>query len=180
MDTIFSRLEFLQKNKENKKNWNISWQLASFISNFVKINQPKSILEIGTSNGFSTLAISRFLNKKTSKIVTIEVDETRFSEAKINFDLCGLENIEQIKGNALEIVPKLNKKFDFIFMDAGQMYYKGLVEDIIENDIIEKNGYIVCDNVKTHERMDDFIDFMKKNFECELLEFDSGFLIAKK
>ncbi len=180
MDTIFSRLEFLQKNKEKQKRWNISWQLASFISNFIKIHQPKNILEIGTSNGFSTLAISRFLDKNESKIITIEVDKTRFHEAKINFDLCKLDNIEQILGNALEIVPKLNEKFDLIFMDAGQMYYKKLVEDIILNDLIKKEGYIICDNVKTHDKMDDFIEFMKKEFKCELLEFDSGFLIAKK
>jgi caffeoyl-CoA O-methyltransferase len=108
-EIIFSRLKYLQENKKNKKNWNISWQLASFISNFIKINQPKKILEIGTSNGFSTLAISRYLNEK-AKIITIEVEKTRFDEAKTNFNVCKLGHIKQILGNALIEVPKLNQK----------------------------------------------------------------------
>lgn len=178
MDIIFSKLKSLQENKKTKNNWNISWQLATFLSNFVKLQQPKNILEVGTSNGFSTLAIARYLNKN-SKITTIEINKQRFQEAQDNFKYCKLDNINQILGNAVDITYNLNDKFDLIFLDAGQMFYKKIIENILNQKVITKNSYIIADNVKSHQNMNEFLEYMNLNFECELLNFDSGFLIAK-
>ena len=82
----------MQNSKHQSNNWNITWEQGVFISNLIKIKQPKNILEIGTSNGYSTLWIAKELNTE-SKITTIEINQKRADEAKINFKFCKLNNI---------------------------------------------------------------------------------------
>ena len=81
--TITSILKQLQSNNK-REFWNISWSLCNFLSNIIKIKQPQNILEIGTSNGFSTICIAKGANKNSS-ITTIEINKERSQIAKKKF-----------------------------------------------------------------------------------------------
>jgi len=178
MNDIYSLLKSLKK--EKKKNWNISWNLCMFLTNLIEINKPKRVLEIGTSNGFSTLCLLKNL-PLTSKIYTIEINNTRFEEAKQNF-LKYSKNIFQIKGNVFEILKdkkKLNEKFDLIFIDAAQDRYKEILLLIEKRCILNKNSLIIFDNILTHKSTKSLFDLVKKKYIYELIEIDSGFLILK-
>ena len=85
-----------------------------------KIN---TILEIGTAVGYSAICFTKFLNED-GIIDTIERDEKRIEEAKSNIKKAKVENnINIIYGDAVEILPTINKKYDMIFIDAAKGKY---------------------------------------------------------
>ena len=85
--------------------------------------KPTKILEIGTAVGYSAICFSNFLDDN-GKIDTIERDEERVKEAIENISQMELEDkINIIVGDAVEILPTLNGKYDMIFIDAAKGKY---------------------------------------------------------
>jgi predicted O-methyltransferase YrrM len=81
-------------------------------------------VEIGTSTGHSTIWIAWALAKTGGKLVTVEIDERRYEQAKRNVTEAGLaDQVEFILGNAHEIVPALAGTYDFVFSDADKDWY---------------------------------------------------------
>ena len=93
------------------------------IEKYMKEIKPKRILEIGTAVGYSAMCFSEFLDID-GKIDTIERDEERATEAKENFKKVEVEEkINLYVGDAVEILPTLNEKYDMIFIDAAKGKY---------------------------------------------------------
>ena len=91
----------------------------SVIEKYLKNKKPKRILEIGTAVGYSAMCFSDFLDED-GIIDTIERDEERVKEAKINIEKVGVkEKINIYEGDAVEILPTLNEKYDAVFIDAA-------------------------------------------------------------
>ena len=115
---------------------------------FSKINNqnPKNVLEIGTAIGYSGTLI---LNASNCKLTTIEKDEASFNLAKHHFEKFGLTNrVNQILGDALEELNnlvKLNKKFDFIFLDGPKGQYIKYLP--ILKQLLNNGGVLFADNV---------------------------------
>ena len=123
-------------------------RLLSLIS---KIKQPKKILEIGTFTGYATLCLAEGL-ETSGKIYTIDKNEELikiqnkyFSKSKYH------KNIIQYTGDALEIIPKINSKFDLIFLDADKENYNKYLEIIIPK--LNKKGILISDNVLWHGKV---------------------------
>jgi predicted O-methyltransferase YrrM len=178
---IENKLKLLEDIKSTSRYWNITWNQGEYLSSLILENKPNLVLEFGTSNGFSTLWLAKNLDS-TSKIYTIEVDDSRFKDAKKNFSDCKLNNINQIKGEISEILNSNqldNLKFDFVLLDAGQKIYKEIIEKLIEKNLIDTNTKILCDNVLSHTYMGPFIEFMKERFlNNEIIELGGGFLFS--
>ncbi len=84
----------------------------------------KSALEIGTSTGHSSIWIAWALSKTGGKLITIEIDETRYREALENFKKAGLsEYIDARLADAHDLVKELEGPFDFVFCDADKQWY---------------------------------------------------------
>lgn len=181
MNSINSQLLYLQNKKNNSKNWNISWNLGVFLSNLIDIKSPKCVLEVGTSNGFSTLFIAKYINSN-SIIYTVDVNEERLKNAKQNFAVCNLKNIYPICDKIENILQnfKFKEKIDFLFLDALQKDYLELIKIAQKKELLTNDCLIVCDNILSGYKMNDFLKYMKLNFECEFVDIDSGFLVAKK
>jgi len=176
---ILSKLNSLQQLKQKQVNWNMTWDQGVFLSNLVEIKKSRRILEIGTSNGFSTLWLAKNLNSN-STIDTIEVNEERFNLAKSNFNFCKLENINQLLGEAFKVLPNLKGIYDLVVVDAAQAFYKDLVQLFEKNNLIDNESILIFDNILTHEDMPHFIEFMKKRYLVEIIGIGGGFLFAKK
>ncbi|KIX21822.1 methyltransferase [Flavobacterium sp. 316] len=115
------------------------------LSMLSKIINPNSILEIGTYTGYATLCLAEGL-KKEGTIDTIDVNEELFDFQKKYFDASEWKNqIFQHLGNALDIIPNLNKKFDLVFIDADKENYINYFNIIIP--MMNKGGIILSDNV---------------------------------
>jgi predicted O-methyltransferase YrrM len=126
----------------------LSWHAADFLEQTVRLLNPKRVLEIGTAIAYSSIRIARNLKKK-SIIHTIEMSEDNAAMAKENIEKSGLENKIELKiGNALTILPQLQKKYDFIFLDADKEDYKRLFD--YSMILLKKDGVIFIDNLLWH------------------------------
>jgi caffeoyl-CoA O-methyltransferase len=126
----------------------LDWQSADFLEQLIQIHNPKRVLEIGTAIAYSSIRIARNLRKK-GMLYTIELSKDNLERAKENIIKSGLEEkIKLIDGDALSVLPKLNKKFDFIFLDADKEDYTRLFDFAMI--LLKKNGVIFIDNLLWH------------------------------
>ena len=117
-------------------------RILSLISKIIK---PKIVLEIGTYTGYSALCIAEGLDKK-GVIDTIDINEELQEIQNKFFKKSGYANqINQHIGNALDIIPTINKKFDLVFLDADKENYINYFELVI--DKINSGGVLISDNV---------------------------------
>jgi len=115
------------------------------LSMISKLVRPINILEIGTYTGYATLCLAEGMQENGS-IDTIDINEELFDIQKKYFDLSSWKNqIAQHLGDALEIIPNLNKKYDLVFIDADKDNYLKYFEMIVP--IVNKGGIILSDNV---------------------------------
>ena len=115
------------------------------IGKYLEKEKPKRILEIGTAVGYSAICFSKFLDKD-GVIDTIERDVERIKEAKINIKNMNLEKVINIyEGDAIEILPTLDEKYDVVFIDAAKGKYPFFLKEALR--MINKNGIIFADNI---------------------------------
>ncbi len=120
-------------------------EMQSFLKVLLAIKKPKRILEVGTAIGFSALLMSEYA-PEDCHITTIEKYEKRIPIALENFERAGKsDKITLLEGDALEILKGLNKKFDFIFMDAAKAQYIYYMPEVVR--LLSKDGVLVSDNV---------------------------------
>lgn len=116
-----------------------------YLCNYIKENNIKNILEIGSAIGYS--AIMMALVDKNIKIMTIEKDKNRYEIAVSNIKKINLEDqITILNEDALE--SNINEKFDLIFIDASKGNNINFFNKYKNN--LEKNGVIVTDNLSFH------------------------------
>ena len=162
----------------------------------MKESKLTKILEIGTAVGYSAICFSDFLSEN-GKIDTIERDIERANEAKENINKMKLEDkINIIVGDAVEILPTLNKKYDMIFIDAAKGKYPFFLKEalrlladngtIFADNILYK-GYVMSDYNKHKQRtavrnLREYIQEVTQNpnLETEILEVGDGLAITKR
>jgi len=138
--------------KELKNYWikndipNISETNACFLRDLIKIQKTKNMLEIWTANWFSTINFALTLKETWWKITTIEFSKLSFDKAIENFKISKLQKyINPILWNALDIIPWLEDKYDFIFIDWMKRRTKDFLTLIWPK--VLKNGIIIIDDV---------------------------------
>lgn len=123
----------------------IRTEMQSFIKLLLAMKKPMSILEVGCAIGFSTLLMSEYA-PEGCRITTIEKYEKRIPVAKENFKRAGKEDsITLLEGDALELLPKLEGVFDFIFMDAAKGQYINFLPEVLR--LMPEGGILLSDNV---------------------------------
>lgn len=153
------------------------------------------ILEIGTAVGYSAMCFTTFLSKD-GVIDTIEREEERVKEAKENIKKVGVEDkIHIYEGDAVEILPTLNQKYDVVFIDAAKGKYPFFLKEALR--LIKPNGIIFADNIlykgyvlsdynkhKQRTAVRNLREYIKEvsenpNLETEILEVGDGLAISK-
>jgi len=121
---------------------------GQFLSLMSALIQPKYILEIGTFTGYSALCLAKGLSEK-GELHTIEIREADATTAQENFSKSLYhKQLFLHQGNALNIIPTLNKTWDLIFIDADKTNYLAYYELVLP--LLNKNGLIIIDNVLFH------------------------------
>ena len=115
------------------------------LSMFSKLVSPKNILEIGTYTGYSALCLAEGL-KPSGNLHTLDINEEYTAVAKRYFNKSAYSNnIKQHIGQALDIIPNLDCKFQLAFIDADKENYANYFDAII--DKMDVGGLIIADNV---------------------------------
>lgn len=120
-------------------------EMQSFLKLLLAMQKPMRILEVGTAVGFSAILMAEY-GPKDCQIVTIENYEKRIPIAKANFEYANkTEQITLLEGDAAEILPTLDTRFDMIFMDAAKGQYINFMDDVLR--LLKVDGVLVSDNV---------------------------------
>ncbi|MCF8276825.1 MAG: O-methyltransferase [Flavobacteriales bacterium] len=117
-------------------------QVLRMLSMMIK---PQNILEIGTYTGYSALCLADGL-QQGGKLITIDVNEELQDIILKYFRKAGkLDSIDSLIGNAVEIIPNLDKRFDLVFIDADKENYSNYYDLVF--DKVNVGAYIIADNV---------------------------------
>ena len=165
------------------------------IEKYLKENKPKKILEIGTAVGYSAICFTQILDED-GVIDTIERNAERVKEARENIKKAEVEDkINIYEGDAVEILPTLDNKYDVVFIDAAKGKYPFFLKEALR--MINKNGIIFADNIlykgyvmsdynkhKQRTAVRNLREYIKEvsenpNLETEILEVGDGLAISK-
>lgn len=165
------------------------------IENYLKEKNVKRILEIGTAVGYSAICFTKVLSED-GIIDTIERDEERVKQAKINIEKAEVKDkINIYDGDAVEILPTLNEKYDVVFIDAAKGKYPFFLKEALR--MIKENGVIFADNIlykgyvmsdynkhKQRTAVRNLREYIKEvsenpNLNTEILEVGDGLAISK-
>lgn len=120
-------------------------EMESFLKVMLTIKRPTKVLELGTAIGYSAILMSECL-PDGSTITTIENYDKRIPIARENIKKAGKEHIiKLLEGDAMEIIPTLKEKFDFVFMDAAKGQYINFLPLVL--NVMNKGGILIADNV---------------------------------
>ena len=157
--------------------------------------KPQRLLEIGTAVGYSAICFAQNMDKD-SHIDTIELDENRAQEARMNFEKLNLDGrINIFQGNAVEILPTLQGEYDIVFIDAAKGKYPIFLKEAIR--LLKDGGLILADNVlykgyvlgdynkhKQRTAVNHLREYLKEvqenpNLDTTLLEVGDGLAITR-
>ncbi len=144
-----------------------------FLGELVEEHQPKNVLEIGTSIGYSTLFLVSALPKE-GKIYTCEKNFDYIQVAKGAFKKLGLtDKIDLVGGNVFNTLPKLKTKWDMVFIDGDRDEYYEYLQ--LFEDKLNLGAMIVANGVGTYENLSrDYIREVKKSGDYESRYQDFG------
>ncbi len=166
----------------------IEKESIAFIIKFIKANNIKDILEIGSAIGYSGILMASV--NDDIKLTTIERDEVRYMECLKNVKKCNMQDrINVVYQDALE-VNLSGVAYDLIFIDAAKGQYTKFFEKY--KYFLKPGGVIISDNLKFHGhvgnrqniasrnlkqlvgKIENYIDFLKENEEFETKFYDVG------
>ncbi len=167
----------------------IEKESIAYIMKYIKKNNIKNILEIGSAIGYSSILMASA--SPDVYVTTIEKDETKYMECLKNVKKCGMENkINVVFQDALEVNLNNDVKYDLIFIDAAKGQYTKFFEKF--KYFLTEDGTIVSDNLKFHgyvgnsskiesknlqglvSKIEKYIEFLKDNEEFDTKFYDLG------
>ncbi len=167
----------------------------NFLTEFIKLNKVKNILEIGTAIGYS--AINMALVDDDVTVTSIERDKDRYIEAVKNIKKMNLDSrITLVLADALDFNTK--EEYDLIFIDAAKSQYIKFFNKFSTN--LKSKGYIVTDNINFHgltnsdktkmsrnlrqliTKLEKYIAFLQDNdeFKTRFFEIGDGVAISRR
>ncbi len=166
----------------------------NFLTDYIKKNNVKKILEIGCAIGYSSIKMA--LVDENITVTTIERDEDRYNEAIKNINKFNLnDRINVIFDDAFNV--ELTEQYDLIFIDAAKSQYIKFFEKFKKN--LKQDGTIISDNLEFHglvretniknrntrqlvRKINEYVSFLKENkeFNTEFISIGDGIGISKR
>ena len=153
--------KFLDENRMEWRNLNVPYQDGKVLYDLVIKNHYKRALEIGTSTGHSAIWIAWALSKTGGKLITIEIEKSRYKTALKHFKKAGVEDfIDARLADAHQLVKELEGPFDFVFSDADKEWYLQYFKDV--DPKLVKGGCFTAHNViDAYGGIKEFLDYIR-------------------
>lgn len=163
---------------------NITRDTGELLALLVQTRGAQAVLEIGTSNGYSTLWLAEAVKRLDGRVTTIELGESKRAMAALNFEHAGLEPwIDQLAGEVGSLFPSLpTAGYQLIFLDSDRQHYQGWWPEI--RRLLAPRGLLVVDNAISHEsEMRDWMAQVRRDpdFLTSLVPVGKGeFLVVRR
>jgi predicted O-methyltransferase YrrM len=167
--------------------WNVGRDNAQLLALLIKSVGARRVLEVGTSNGYSTLWFARALVEEAGpdavEVVAIENDAARAARARDNFRRAGLDGvITLVEGDARARITGLaGRPFDFVFLDAEKNEYAAYLRAVLP--LVRDGGLIVGDDtLSLRDEMAEYVALTREHPDLESVEvpIDDGIIISRK
>lgn len=131
---------------------NITRDTGEFLSLLVRATGSRRVLEIGTSNGYSTLWLAEAASAIGGQVTTVELSDFKIGLAATNFSRSGLSPvITQLHADAGQVLAAgRDEAYDFVFLDSERPQYPGWWPEL--RRVLRKGGLLVVDNATSHPR----------------------------
>jgi predicted O-methyltransferase YrrM len=159
---------------------------AMMLRILVESAKCKRGVEVGSATGFGAMNMGIGFERNGGQLITIDIDSDMVRKTRENLVKMGLEKtVTAVEGDALQVLPKLEGEFDFIFLDALKRDYLKYFQML--NPKLKKGAVIVADNViRSADEMRDFLAFFESNPDYDVvtirasIDKNDGMLIAYK
>lgn len=153
------RLGWMPKNQTGMLNVNSNE--GAFLRDQVLKVKAKHALEVGTSNGYSSIWIALGVRQSGGHLTTLEIDDRKVKLATENFRIAGVDSlITLMPGDALKTIPTLKGPFEFVFIDAWKQDYVKYLDMVLP--LVPPGGVIMAHNVTDlRSQLLDFIERVK-------------------
>jgi predicted O-methyltransferase YrrM len=170
-------------NDRPRRMLNITRDTGEFLSLLVRATLARQVLEIGTSNGYSTLWLAEAAKAISGSVRTVELADYKVGLASTNFSRSGLSPyIALVHDDAGRLLQKSDAGvFDLIFLDSERPEYPGWWPQL--RRVLRPGGLLVVDNATSHtEQMAPFVALVKADpaFTTCLVPVGNGEFLAVK
>ncbi len=156
VEQLLAELEALGRENDQRvserryKLLNLSRPTAELIWLLLQASRRRSVLEIGTSNGYSTIWLAQALRcQPGARLVSIERFAEKLAQARANLNRAGLlSRVELVEGDATEAVRSLAPPFDCVFFDADRISAPAQLEILLPK--LTPDALLLADNVLSH------------------------------
>ena len=134
-------------------------EVGRFLHTLVLATQPRRILEIGTSGGYSTVWLATAARSVGSALSTLEIEPAKVKLATSNLGEAGVDDVVTIvQGDAFNYLRDCREPVDFVFLDAEKEHYLRFLELIVP--LLPTGGLLVADNLISHA--EDLVQFRRR------------------
>jgi predicted O-methyltransferase YrrM len=165
-DALLELLEKLAKFGEDndaretarsKRMLNITRDTGRLLWIIVRATGATRILEVGTSNAFSTIWLADAARSTGGRVTTLEVNPDKIALARANLAIAGLGGVvEIVEGRATDTLAALSGPFDVVFLDADRPSYLNYLELVVPK--LRPGGLLIADNVISHaQELQDYL-----------------------
>ena len=159
---------------------NLEPETAALLAVLVRSGRRRSLLEIGTSNGYSTVWLAWAAEATGGRVTSVEMDPGRQRMADENLRLAGLRDLVDLKlGDATEVVEDLPGPFDLVFFDADRVSAPAQLKLLVPK--LAPEVMILADNVLSHpEEVAGYLEALEElpGFDCLVVPVGKGLSIA--
>ena len=189
LQVLLSELERFGEANDNatterpRRMLNITRDTGEFLSVLVHATAARCVLEIGTSNGYSTLWLANAARATGGAVTTVELSDYKVGLARQNFSRSGLAaSITLVQDDAGRVLERaVDASFDLVFLDAERPEYPGWWPHL--KRVLRPGGLLVVDNATSHpEQMAPFVALVKADadFTTSLVPVGNGEFLAVK
>ena len=147
--TILAVLDDMDKNQRGG-NMNVPTADGRLLRLLTEMAGAKTVVEVGTSNGYSGIWIALGLLKTEGKLITHEIDAKRAALARANFKRAGVDKvITLVEGDAHKEVGKIKGPIDIIFLDADKEGYVDYLKQLLPK--VRPGGLVIAHNTRSHQ-----------------------------
>ena len=171
-----------RESEHSRRLLNLEPETAELVSIFARSSGARRALEIGTSNGYSTIWLAASISEAGGRVISVDRSDEKQTVARENLSQAGLSEYVDLRcGDATEVVKTLAGPFDFVLFDADRKSAPAQLSLLLPK--LGPTAFILADNVLSHPaEIGDYLAMLKglQQLQHVVVPIGKGLSIAFK